>query len=244
MMSCYHSLLQLSVYHNTLYYIFVLSTSNLSIRCKERSLISHWRSWQRCSSVSQFRGWIYLIKRSVKPRKEKWQEMAKEEFDKLPMKINDYFNAKTVSWAEQSLAPVPVPTVLVSPMWGQYEGRCLPTPELWITNKLPIMMGWLAGWINTSQHLNEVCYTSSLPDTPLGLQPAPTLITLITGNTQYLIPPLLLSCHSRLGIVIVLEVSGQDRQHWNVASWVKTRLIVFLWWRWMTFIRPVSESRY
>ena len=29
--------------------------------------------------------------------------MAKEEFDKLPMKINCYFNAKTVSWAE--LAP-------------------------------------------------------------------------------------------------------------------------------------------
>ena len=112
------------------------------------------------------------------------------------------------------------------------------------------MMGWLAGWINTSQHLNEVCYTSSAPDTPpaplapLGHQPAPALITLITANAS---PPIVKPSHSQTSlvrIVIVLEVSGQDRQHWNVASWVKTRLIVFLWWRWMTFIRPVILSRY
>ena len=57
--------------------------------------------------------------------------MAKEEFDKLPMKINDYFNAKTVSWAEQSLAPVPIPVLSwlswlsysVLAVWGQYQGR-------------------------------------------------------------------------------------------------------------------------
>ena len=141
------------------------------------------RSWPRCSSVSHFLGPIYLIKRSVKPRKEKWQQMAKEEFDKLPMKINDYFNAKTVSWAEQSLAPVPVSSQPnVRTIWGTARDCQHQYYEL-LTNYPLWWAGWLAGWINTSQHLNEVCLTSSAPDAPLGLQPAPTLITLITGNT-------------------------------------------------------------
>ena len=60
--------------------------------------------------------------------------MAKEEFDKLPMKINDHFNAKNVSWAEKSLAPVPILTVLTVLVSEQCEDnirdRGLPTSAL------------------------------------------------------------------------------------------------------------------
>ena len=157
---------------------FVLFTSDLAIRCNKRSLIAHLQIMIEMFLSFSVSGPEFLMKRSVKLRKEKWQQMAKEEFDKLPMKINGYFNAKTVSWAEFSTS-----SCEDNIRWSKTERRGLPRPVLWITNKLPIMMGWLAGWINTSQHLNEVCYTSSLPDTPLWLQPAPTLITLITGNT-------------------------------------------------------------